>query len=434
MSTARRTMLFAALVVVCAVAGIIYVLDARADSPHAARGSDDAIPADATRLDSIMAEPHVVLSNTGFGDDYGKVEVAATDDPDGPRALAPLDCARVAMAGGTGICLTVDQGIVTTYSGKIFDESFEVEHTFPLPGRPSRARVSPDGRYAAMTVFVFGDSYAASTFSTRTIFVDTTTGESLGNLEDFEVTKGDKTVDAINRNYWGVTFAPDSNTFYATLGIGDGIDLIEGDVSSRTARVINEDIECPSLSPDGTRDRVQASGRRWAPGGGVAPARARPGRRHRDRARREPQRRRPGRVARRCDRALRAPERVGESRLRYVGGSRGRKREARAPAPGRRVTVGRAHILTLTPPAGACAFDFTRDETELGQAGDALDRLVEPHDRVGPVGDEAEHEPIAVVASRAVRYRPGSRDVATTTGPAVARRGFCCNCSAAMAR
>ena len=200
-----------------------------------------------------MAEPHVVLSNTGFGDDYGKVEVAATDDPDGPRALAPLDCARVAMSGGTGICLTVDQGIVTTYSGKIFDESFEVEHTFPLPGRPSRARVSPDGRYAAMTVFVFGDSYAASTFSTRTIFVDTTTGESLGNLEDFEVTKGDKTVDAINRNYWGVTFAPDSNTFYATLGIGDGIDLIEGDVSSRTARVVNEDIECPSLSPDGTR-------------------------------------------------------------------------------------------------------------------------------------------------------------------------------------
>ena len=44
------------------------------------------------------------------------------------------------VTAGAGICLAVDQGIVTTYSGKIFDDNFEVQHTFPLPGRPSRAR------------------------------------------------------------------------------------------------------------------------------------------------------------------------------------------------------------------------------------------------------------------------------------------------------
>ncbi len=200
-----------------------------------------------------MRAPHVVFSNTTYGSDYGKVEVAAGADPDDPRAVTPLSCARVDVTAGAGICLSVDQGIVTTYSGKIFDDNFDVQHTFPLPGRPSRARMSPDGHYAAMTVFVYGDSYAASTYSTRTIFVDARTGEILGHLEEFDVTNNGKSVDAINRNYWGVTFAADSNTFYATLGVGDDIKLIEGDLAARTAHVVRDDVECPSLSPDGTR-------------------------------------------------------------------------------------------------------------------------------------------------------------------------------------
>ena len=41
--------------------------------------------------------------------------------------------------------------------------------------------------------------------------------------------------------------------FYATLQTGGRIYLIEGDVSSQTAEVIGDDVECPSLSPDGTK-------------------------------------------------------------------------------------------------------------------------------------------------------------------------------------
>jgi hypothetical protein len=104
-----------------------------------------------------------------------------------------------------------------------------------------------------MTVFVYGDSYAAQNFSTRALFVDTSSGALLGDLEGFDVTHDHETVTDISRNYWGVTFAADSNTFYATLAVGGELHLIEGDLQQREAHTIATDIECPSLSPDQTR-------------------------------------------------------------------------------------------------------------------------------------------------------------------------------------
>ncbi|MDQ1383168.1 MAG: hypothetical protein QOG65_547, partial [Actinomycetota bacterium] len=75
----------------------------------------------------------------------------------------------------------------------------------------------------------------------------------IGDLEHFRVTDGKSTVKAQNRNYWGVTFAADSDHFFATLGRGSKIQLITGSVSSRSAHTIRSGVECPSLSPDQTR-------------------------------------------------------------------------------------------------------------------------------------------------------------------------------------
>ena len=48
-----------------------------------------------------------------------------------------------------------------------------------------------------------------------------TTGKAVGNLEkNFKVYDGGKLVDAVDRNYWGLTFADDGDTFYATLADG----------------------------------------------------------------------------------------------------------------------------------------------------------------------------------------------------------------------
>src|SRR5262249_3571320 len=48
-------------------------------------------------------------------------------------------------------------------------------------------------------------------------------------------------------------FAADPNRFYATLRTHGHYYLVEGDVAAQTMRVIRSHVECPSLSPDGTR-------------------------------------------------------------------------------------------------------------------------------------------------------------------------------------
>jgi len=78
-------------------------------------------------------------------------------------------------------------------------------------------------------------------------------GEKLADLEKFRVTRDGRAVTSQDRNFWGVTFAADSDRFYATMRTGGRTHLIEGSVSGRSARTLHENVECPSLSPDGTR-------------------------------------------------------------------------------------------------------------------------------------------------------------------------------------
>ena len=65
--------------------------------------------------------------------------------------------------------------------------------------------------------------------------------------------RGCTQVTAVDVNYWGVTFARDSDRFYATIATSGKTYLIEGSVGHRRAHVLHENVECPSLSPDGTR-------------------------------------------------------------------------------------------------------------------------------------------------------------------------------------
>jgi Tol biopolymer transport system component len=135
----------------------------------------------------------------------------------------------------------------------LFDKSFKALATLPLEGVPSRARVSADSQWAATTTFVSGDSYAAASFSTRTVIYDLSTNKAVANLEDFAVTKDGNRIESIDFNFWGVTFAKDGDTFYATLGTGGKQYLVKGSIAGRSVVVLRDGVECPSLSPDGTR-------------------------------------------------------------------------------------------------------------------------------------------------------------------------------------
>lgn len=180
------------------------------------------------------------------------VEANLTDS-----AIAPLGCNRVYFAGGNGLCLLPQgggQGVQLMFA-RAFDSNFEVKHSFVSEGLPSRARVSPNGRYGAFTSFVTGHNYESvgSTASTKTVIVDLTNKTTVGDLEQFVVTRDSKPFKAVDFNFWGVTFANDNNTFYATLSSAGEILLLKGDVSSKTLNVIGKNIECPSLSPDNSK-------------------------------------------------------------------------------------------------------------------------------------------------------------------------------------
>ena len=186
-------------------------------------------------------------------DTDGQVAVTSSERP-GERELERLSCARVYYAAGRGICLARASGFAAGYSAKLLGPDLRVRSEISVEGLPSRARVSPDGRYGSVTLFVTGHAYAeAGAFSTRTTIIDLGRGRKVGDLEQFTVSDDGRQVTAVDRNFWGVTFGANSDLFYATMATGGKTYLIRGSVGRRSARVIHENVECPSLSPDGTR-------------------------------------------------------------------------------------------------------------------------------------------------------------------------------------
>ncbi|MFA7295596.1 MAG: hypothetical protein WC211_00240 [Dehalococcoidia bacterium] len=183
-----------------------------------------------------------------------RVAVVSRDDPGGARDVTGTRCARVYVAGGAGVCLA-ERGVSSFQNVSVLlDARLQPTGEFPFPGIPSRARVAGDGRYASGTVFVSGHTYAiGGAFSTRTVVIDVASKQPILDLEQLVFTRDGKPFRQPDFNLWGVTFAADSNRFYATLGTNTSWHIIEGDLAAKTARVIFDTGECPSLSPDGTR-------------------------------------------------------------------------------------------------------------------------------------------------------------------------------------
>jgi hypothetical protein len=215
----------------------------RANAPSAA---ETGAPGDWSSGDRI------VFRNTAIGQGYGLVASVPLDDPTGARALTGVACDRVDATTTEFVCLRSERGIVPSYTGTVYALDGTELAQWPIPGIPSRTRFSPDGSLLATTAFVTGHSYATVGFSTETVIRRASDGESFGNLEDFALVIDGAPVAPVDRNLWGVTFV-DDNRFYATAGTGGKTYLVEGDLGARTLTSILEGVECPSLSPDGTR-------------------------------------------------------------------------------------------------------------------------------------------------------------------------------------
>jgi hypothetical protein len=266
----NRTALAVAVVALCAVAAAAYVvvvaLQTRSEPSSATLTSTHQAPA---KLGPVAAGPQakavfvraVDPKRATLEGDLYRVGPSGGGTPEHEQGPA---CLRFYQAGGRALCLTVARSGVE-FKAIVLDRALRTRHTITLTGLPSRARVSPNGRLGAMTTFVSGDSYASpGTFSTRTTIVDLVHGKPIVDLEKFTVTKDGKRIHAQDFNFWGVTFAADSDEFYATLATAGHHYLIHGRVSTRSVEVVRDNVECPSLSPDDTRIAYKSrDGKPW---------------------------------------------------------------------------------------------------------------------------------------------------------------------------
>ncbi|WP_411701300.1 TolB family protein [Conyzicola sp.] len=182
---------------------------------------------------------------------YGLVASVDAVEPEGDREVTSVACDRVYATTDLSMCLRIDRGIVTTFSANLLEARGDARQSWPLPGIPSRTRISPSGELVAFTSFVTGESYGSVAFSTATRIV-AADGTDHGNLEEFALIVDGAAVTAADRNFWGVTFADDT-VFYATATSGGSTWLVRGDLAARTLTSVAPAVECPSLSPDGTR-------------------------------------------------------------------------------------------------------------------------------------------------------------------------------------
>lgn len=249
--TARLLVLLVAVLVLggVAVATTLHAAGRAAQKDRTQAGGPAVAPG-AVRLDD---RHRVLFRNMAWGPHRDEITAVPTDRLTGPRTASGVRCLRFSRSAGTGICLQAVHGeLRDSYRAVVLDNRLHELRHYDLAGTPTRARVSPSGRTVAWTVFVSGDSYAGTAFSTRTSVVDTRSWRLDANLETYALTVDGHRVHAADINVWGVTFA-DDHRFYATAATGGKTYLVRGDRTARTLRALHTNVECPSLSPDGTR-------------------------------------------------------------------------------------------------------------------------------------------------------------------------------------
>ncbi|WP_405858722.1 TolB-like translocation protein [Streptomyces sp. NBC_01515] len=253
MTLRNRILILVAAVAALAVVAVASVLHASARAERRNETQPGGPKITAGRI-TLTAPGTMMFRNMAWGPHRDELTTVPASDPSGPRTASGLKCLRFYAASGTGVCLQAVHGTVTdTYRALILDAHLKETARYDVPGIPSRARVSPTGHFAAWTAFVGGDSYAGTNFSTRAAIVDTRTGKLIPTLESFRIIKDGHVYHSADVNFWGVTFASDDRAFYATLATKGGTYLVKGDLKARTVTTLHTNVECPSLSPDGTR-------------------------------------------------------------------------------------------------------------------------------------------------------------------------------------
>ena len=216
--------------------------------------ADVASSAAAIAADRVPAAPFVMFRALAPREAHGRVAFVAAATPGGPRHVSPLVCARVHYAGGTGLCLAEEAADGTVrYVADFFDRTFTRRTRLSLAGIPTRGRVSPDGRLAAITVYAEEEGAGGERLASRTTLVDTTSGRVLADLHDFTLDLPAGAAPASPRDFASVAFDRDGDRFFATMMGGGAEYLVTGSIRRRRLEIVATGLASEALSPDGTR-------------------------------------------------------------------------------------------------------------------------------------------------------------------------------------
>ena len=224
------------------------------DDFEASRGpADEPNPTSAPIPESgpSLAPGEVMVVHRVPGDDYGRLAIRHLD---GTRTLLDRTCMRVHIATDHGVCLAENEGVVASFTTTFFRaENLNADIKSYASALPSRARISPDGTFSAVTAFVSGSSYVDIGAETTTIVTidEIDSNRLLRGANQFTIDSDEARFNNQNPQYWGITFAADEDEIYVTGFFGDKPEVMHGTLDNMTIEPTGWVGSCPSLSPDG---------------------------------------------------------------------------------------------------------------------------------------------------------------------------------------
>ncbi len=236
-----------ATVAVVVLAGLWSIRVSRATTP-----GDDEVRATTAR--ETIAPPFLMFRTLAPRLAHGRVAMIPLQSPHASRHVAPLTCSRLHYAGGGGLCLVEEaHGTMVKQVLYLFDRRFAIRNRLELRGVPIRARVSSDGRLAAVTVYGEEESPAGERLASESMLIDMRSGNTLADLREFAVTNESGPPIEGPVDIASVAFQSDSDRFFATISTATTRYLVSGSVVARRLTVVGLGFANEALSPDDGR-------------------------------------------------------------------------------------------------------------------------------------------------------------------------------------
>jgi hypothetical protein len=236
---------FSSVALLAAVVGYLLVSMQLGDRPSDDAGRHPAPP------------PFVIYRALAPREAYGRVALLELRPGAEPR-VSSLSCLRLHYAGGRGLCAIQqprNEAIVNVV--QVFDRSMIAAREVVLDGIPTRLRVSPNGRYAAITTYAEEETPEYERLATRTRFIDLRSGRQLGDLRDFRIEFHESPALSGPMDFSSVAFERDGDRFFATLSTEAERYLVAGSLRERRLTVLRPGVASEALSPDGSRLAVK---------------------------------------------------------------------------------------------------------------------------------------------------------------------------------